>query len=174
MEDTMPVVAEQAFRIQEEYNKLEEVFQAEDEDDVAERSFIIGELMRLAVHMDYTDQYGRTAMFKHASKSPLHVVQNCFVLIVLGEMISQPDLPESLIPKCMDILVKIANSERDLIRVIVDVVSELREGQGDEEMDAVSILSSLHHERIADVSRPQATFQLPVAPFDAGRWLLVR
>lgn len=38
----------------------------------------------------------------------------------------------------MDILVKIANSERDLIRVIVDVVSELREGQGDEEIDAVS------------------------------------
>jgi condensin complex subunit 3 len=56
----------------------------------------------------------------------------------LGEMISQPNLPEILIPKCMDILVKIANSERDLIRVIVDVVSELREGQGDEEIDAVS------------------------------------
>lgn len=53
-------------------------------------------------------------------------------------MISQPNLPEILIPKCMDILVKIANSERDLIRVIVDVVSELREGQGDEEIDAVS------------------------------------
>ena len=42
----------------------------------------------------------------------------------------------------MDILCKIANSERDLIRVVVDVVSELREGQGDEEIDAVSITHS--------------------------------
>lgn len=42
----------------------------------------------------------------------------------------------------MDILCKIANSERDLIRVVVDVVSELREGQGDEEIDAVSISQS--------------------------------
>jgi condensin complex subunit 3 len=38
----------------------------------------------------------------------------------------------------MDILCKIANSERDLIRIVVDVVSELREGQGEEEIDAVS------------------------------------
>lgn len=52
-------------------------------------------------------------------------------------MISQANLPEALIPKCMDILCKIANSERDLIRVVVDVVSELREGEGDEEVDMV-------------------------------------
>lgn len=54
-------------------------------------------------------------------------------------MISQANLPEALIPKCMDILCKIANSERDLIRVVVDVVSELREGEGDEETDMVGI-----------------------------------
>jgi condensin complex subunit 3 len=68
MEDVMPVVAELAFRIQEEYNKLEEIFAGEevDEDEMAERSFIVGELMRLAVNMDYTDQYGRSAMFQHA------------------------------------------------------------------------------------------------------------
>jgi condensin complex subunit 3 len=72
MEDTMPVVAELAFRIQEEYNKLEETFSSEeegDEEENAERSFIVGELMRLAVNMDYTDQYGRSAMFQHASES---------------------------------------------------------------------------------------------------------
>ena len=53
-------------------------------------------------------------------------------------MISQPNLPARLVDKCMDILCKIANSERDLIRIVVDVVSELREGQGEEEIDAVS------------------------------------
>jgi hypothetical protein len=79
MEDTMPVVAELAFRIQEEYNKLEETFSSEeevDEEENAERSFIVGELMRLAVNMDYTDQYGRSAMFQHASESP-HVPCRC-------------------------------------------------------------------------------------------------
>ena len=55
-------------------------------------------------------------------------------------MISEPDLPESLIPKCMDVLCKCATSERDLIRIIVDVVSGLREGDGDEEeVDQVSL-----------------------------------
>ena len=63
-------------------------------------------------------------------------------------MISQANLPESLIPKCMDILCKIANSERDLIRVVVDVVSELREGEGDEEeLDQVSIMCALTHQQ---------------------------
>lgn len=54
-------------------------------------------------------------------------------------MISQPNLPPPLVDKCMDILCKIANSERDLIRIVVDVVSELREGQGEEEIDAVNL-----------------------------------
>lgn len=46
-------------------------------------------------------------------------------------MISQASLPQQLIPRCMDVLSKISNSERDLIRVVVDVVTELREGDGD-------------------------------------------
>lgn len=48
-----------------------------------------------------------------------------------GEMISQASLPQELIPRCMDVLSKISNSERDLIRVVVDVVTELREGDGE-------------------------------------------
>lgn len=48
-------------------------------------------------------------------------------------MISQINLPDPLIPRCLDVLSKISNGERDLIRVVVDVVTELREGEGDEE-----------------------------------------
>ena len=44
-------------------------------------------------------------------------------------MISQPSLPESLISLCMNILANISDSERDLIRVIVDVVTEIRLGE---------------------------------------------
>jgi hypothetical protein len=56
----------------------------------------------------------------------------------VGEMISQPNLPETLIPRCMDVLSKIANGERDLIRVIVEVITELREDEEDEDNDGVS------------------------------------
>lgn len=46
-------------------------------------------------------------------------------------MISQRSLPENIIPLCLDVLYKISDSEKDLIRVIVDVVTELRVGPGD-------------------------------------------
>lgn len=49
-------------------------------------------------------------------------------------MISQSNLPESLIPLCLDVLTKISDGERDLIRVIVDVITELRAGEGEEEV----------------------------------------
>jgi hypothetical protein len=52
-----------------------------------------------------------------------------------GEMISQANLPESLIPACLDVLSRISDGERDLIRVIVDVVTELRDNYDDEDMD---------------------------------------
>lgn len=83
----------------------------------------------------------------------------------------------------MDILCKISESERDLIRVVVDVVSELREGDGDEEIDQVS-----HHpQHLVTVDVGAAKFlvaarvlmsrlllemcRLPAVPQDAGQWL---
>lgn len=56
-------------------------------------------------------------------------------MAVSGEMLSQANLPESLIPACLDVLSKISDGERDLIRVIVDVVTELRDVYEDDEMD---------------------------------------
>ena len=49
-------------------------------------------------------------------------------------MLSQPNLPESLVPRCLDVLTKISDGERDLIRVIVDIITELRQGEWDEEV----------------------------------------
>ena len=50
-------------------------------------------------------------------------------------MLSQPNLPEAIIPKCVDILSKLCNGERDLIRIVVDVVTELRAGEGDDDSE---------------------------------------
>ncbi|WVW80873.1 hypothetical protein I302_102863 [Kwoniella bestiolae CBS 10118] len=113
LEEALPVVTALAFCIQDEYNKL--VGSTNDgNEDITDRAFIVGELLKLAVNLDYADEIGRRKMFQLAR-----------------EMISQANLPEPLIPKCLDILSKIANGERDLIRVVVDVVTELREGGED-------------------------------------------
>lgn len=42
-------------------------------------------------------------------------------------MISQEALPESLVARCLDVLRMLSPSERDLIRVVVEVVHELRD-----------------------------------------------
>lgn len=63
-------------------------------------------------------------------------------------MISQSNLPEALIALCLDVLTKISDGERDLIRVVVDVITELREGDGDEDV-SLSILTWIIAEHTA-------------------------
>jgi condensin complex subunit 3 len=139
----MPVVTALAFRTQDEYNQLVGCSNIDEQGlQVTQRAFIVGELLRLAIHLDYADETGRRKMFQLTSESELlNPGQN--LIGPLGEMISQPNLPEELIPRCLDVLSKISNGERDLIRVVVDVVTELREGDGDEEMEGVRLPSTL-------------------------------
>jgi len=42
-------------------------------------------------------------------------------------MISQEALPEGLVARCLDVLRKLSSGERDLIRLVVEVVQELRD-----------------------------------------------
>jgi hypothetical protein len=51
-----------------------------------------------------------------------------------------------MIPLCMNILSRISESERDLIRVIVDVVTEIRLGEEDGRERGMSMVS-VHPER---------------------------
>jgi condensin complex subunit 3 len=48
-------------------------------------------------------------------------------------MLGHPQLPPGLIEHCLNVLKKIMPSERDLIRVIVEIIVELREGEDDAE-----------------------------------------
>ena len=52
-------------------------------------------------------------------------------VVTLEDMLGHPQLPPGLIEHCMNILKKIMPSERDLIRVIVEIIVELREGEDD-------------------------------------------
>lgn len=85
LESTLPVVTALAFRIQAAYNALVEDIQADQEDDLLrggmlddeederrakreearlDREFIIGEMLRMAVNLDYADEIGRRKMFQ--------------------------------------------------------------------------------------------------------------
>ena len=83
LESVLPVVTELAFRIQHGYNDLLEQIQSDEEerflrggegddgDDDArmDREFIICELLKLAVNLDYADEIGRRKMFQLVRKS---------------------------------------------------------------------------------------------------------
>ena len=60
----MPVVTALAFRTQDEYNKLVEISGEENPVDADERTFVVSELLKLAVHLDYADETGRRKMFQ--------------------------------------------------------------------------------------------------------------
>ena len=81
MENALPVVTSLAFRIQAAHNDLLKEMQEEEEEfafrgSVAEereetrmeREFIIGEVLRLAVNLDYADEIGRRKMFQLVRK----------------------------------------------------------------------------------------------------------
>jgi len=57
-------------------------------------------------------------------------------------MLSQEELPENLLPKCLDVLRELSASERDLIRVGVEIVHELRDPKEDEEEADLNVSSS--------------------------------
>lgn len=46
---------------------------------------------------------------------------------MVGDILSQEALPEALVNKSLDVLRKLSENERDLIRVVVEIVSELRD-----------------------------------------------
>jgi condensin complex subunit 3 len=129
LEVFLPVVTHLAFRIQGVYNKYQEDFHAivqewalraldANERDVDERlndllldaEFLIAEMLKLAVNLDYADEVGRRKMFQ-----------------LVQDMIGQEGLPDGKVARCLDVLRVLSPSGRDLIRVVVEVVPELRD-----------------------------------------------
>ncbi|KAJ6624265.1 nuclear condensing complex subunit [Mycena sp. CBHHK59/15] len=122
---SLPVVTAFAFHIQDAYNQLlgilddaevakalsgdEEV--ADDmEEELAKKEIILGELLRMAVKLDYMDEIGRRKVYS-----------------VTRDMLAHPQLPPGLIERCLDVLKEIMPTERELIRVVVEIVMDLRE-----------------------------------------------
>ena len=137
LEVSLPVVTHLAYQIQSVYNKYQEdldsiaqerALDANERADNADEGlddllldaeFVIAEMLKMAVNLDYADEIGRRKMFQ-----------------LVRDMIGQEGLPEGLVARCLDVLRVLSPSERDLIRVVVEVVHELRdEREGQEGED---------------------------------------
>jgi condensin complex subunit 3 len=156
LENSLPVVTMFVFLIQAKWQELVDVMQAEEEEmllrggieDEAEQElrakreeerldqeFIIGEMLRMAVNLDYADEIGRRKMFQLVRKYNIIL---CLSMSLThnstGNMICQDILPEGLVGRCLDVLRKLSPNERDLIRVVVEVVHELRDPEEEEQI----------------------------------------
>ncbi|KAJ7742139.1 hypothetical protein DFH07DRAFT_980491 [Mycena maculata] len=87
----------------------------EAEKELGKTEAVLGELLRIAARLDYGDEIGRRRVYA-----------------VTRDMLAHPQLPPSLIVRCLDMLVEIMPSEHELVRVVVEVVTDLREPPEDD------------------------------------------
>ncbi|KAK1232890.1 chromosome condensation complex Condensin, subunit G [Marasmius sp. AFHP31] len=123
---SIPVLTAFAFNIQNAYNELLavleelEILEAGEgegdseakEEELANREMILGELLKTVLKLDYADEIGRRKIFS-----------------VAKEMLAHPHLPPGLIERCLDVLHKIVPSDRELIRIVVEIIIELRDNE---------------------------------------------
>lgn len=128
--DIEPVVTALAFFIQAQWNQLVVLLESEEHDEDVEltQEFIVGELVTMAVNADYGDEIGRRKMFELMRESlpPSSPRQAAHPRSFTGEMLSHFSLPPSLVPKCLDVLLKVNTSEKEFMRIVVEIVQALR------------------------------------------------
>ncbi|KAJ7352471.1 nuclear condensing complex subunit [Mycena albidolilacea] len=147
----IPVVTSCAFRIQHGYNALVTLDEAVHQDDdgaYEDNVFILGELLKLAVNLDYSDEIGRRKMFA-----------------LVRDMLTSSALPLAVVPQCLDVLRQLSSNERDLIRVVVEIVGDLREpGDEDDPGAADQTQDSINPDDAADQSFDSEQSPAPKKP----------
>jgi condensin complex subunit 3 len=139
LEGKLPVVTGFAFKIQDVYNNLRQRIESnmnleDDEDTLTSREearldleFVLGEMLRIAMYLDYGDEMGRRRMFQLVSAYARDRYILPILIFAAEDMISQESLPSELAPRCLDVLRKLTPNERELIRIVVEVVQDLRD-----------------------------------------------
>ncbi|KAF9077355.1 nuclear condensing complex subunit [Rhodocollybia butyracea] len=132
LEAILPVVTSFAFRLQENFNALVDTIRSKDQeiadlddearavrqDDVDNKQFVVSEMLKIAISLDYGDEIGRRKMDS-----------------LIRDIITHDFLPEELVAPTMAVMRRLAGSEKDLIRVIaIEVVPELQD-PGDNDDD---------------------------------------
>ncbi|KAL1732156.1 nuclear condensing complex subunit [Schizophyllum commune] len=136
---SVPVVTAFAFLLQERYNTMLQRIQGAEmaagsgiseeqeeelEEEIAKAEVILAELLRISKKLDYMDEIGRRKVFS-----------------VVKDMLAHPQLPPGLINHCLDVMLVIMDSERDLIRIVVEIVIDLRDEDAGMEENPNSTMS---------------------------------
>ena len=58
---------------------------------------------------------------------------------VTGDILSQEKLPDKLIGRCLDVLRQLSSDEKDLIRIVVEVIQNLRDPGDEDEQPVPSV-----------------------------------
>ncbi|KAI5887283.1 uncharacterized protein SCHCODRAFT_060997 [Schizophyllum commune H4-8] len=147
---SVPVVTAFAFLLQERYNAMLQRIQGAEmaagsgiseeeeeelEEEIAKAEVILAELLRISKKLDYMDEIGRRKVFS-----------------VVKDMLAHPQLPPGLINHCLDVMLVIMDSERDLIRIVVEIVIDLRDEDGGIEGDPNSTVSLLMSQSEGDTT----------------------
>jgi len=143
LEATLPVVTSIAFRIQEYYNLLQDEYLSltkaglddgdpqNKDDEIAAKELVLAELLNLAVSLDYSDEIGRRKMFQLV-REYTHFSLNTSQPVI-GDMLLQEKLPLKLMGPCLDVMSVLSTTERDLIRLVVETIQELRRADDDDD-----------------------------------------
>lgn len=143
-ENGMPAMTALAFRIQKHFNMMLEAAEqavaserlVEEEDDeeasdvlaskrLAQQSeeTVVHLLMQVVLMADFGDEIGRRKVFG-----------------LVREMLSGENalmLSETLLTDCLDLLAKLADSQADLVRIVVEIVQQLEEEEDEEDEQEV-------------------------------------
>ncbi|KAK0220231.1 nuclear condensing complex subunit [Armillaria fumosa] len=117
LENYLPSVNDFFYPLQDTFNKCFS-FEFRNEDHRDMKEFFLEEMLKITTHLDYGDETGRREMYK-----------------LIKAMLEQ-DIPENLLAGCMRVLPFITASERDLIRVVVELIQDFRD-PGDD-IDAIA------------------------------------
>lgn len=143
VEDKLPEVTKFGFFLGEELKKLiaatESSALGEDEDadqELAEREFVVEQLLHMALTFDYSDEVGRRKMFN-----------------LMREALALPDLPEEATRLVVEIFRLVcgedAKGERDFCGLVLEAIAEvhdtiLGDGNDGEADDSSSVDDSFH------------------------------
>ncbi|KAJ8693485.1 chromosome condensation complex Condensin, subunit G [Pleurotus ostreatus] len=131
-DNMLPVVTAMAFHISTTYHALQDILaslrasnsdeavfdvdagltdeeRAKMEDDLTDKEFVMTEMLKLALDLDYADELGRRKMFA-----------------LVRDLMQERTLPVTLLEPCLDLLRQLSNGESDLIRMVSETINDLR------------------------------------------------
>ncbi|KAF9910006.1 hypothetical protein EC991_007625 [Linnemannia zychae] len=145
-------VVKYAFHIQ----KYSNIMQQAEEEDRPEAEFIVTQLLMIARLLDYADEIGRRKMFG-----------------LLREMLLLNDLPDKHLECIVETMRKISLNEKDFTRIIIEIISDLRESTEAEQEEEV-IQSEMEDDdspddQTMDLSDPDASRKRKHSAVDKSR-----